>query len=39
MLANTAKKRTYVNTGIYINNILLKITSADRGSNRSKDND
>ena len=39
MLTNTTKKRTHVNTELYVNNILLKITSADRGSNRNEDND
>lgn len=39
MLTNTVKKWTYVNTELYVNNVLLKITSADRRLNRIDDND
>ena len=39
MLMNTAKKRNHGNTELHVNNILLKITSADREPNRNKDND
>lgn len=39
MLTNKTKKRTHVNTELYVNNILLKITSADRRLNRIDDND
>lgn len=39
MLTNTTKKRTHVNTELYVNKILLKITSADRRLNRIDNND
>lgn len=39
MTNRTAKVRTGVHTQSYVINILLKITSADRGSNRNEDND
>ena len=39
MTNKTAKVRTDMNTQSNMINILLKITSADRGSNRNENND
>ena len=39
MITKTAKVRTDVNSQLNVINILLKITSADRESNRNEDND
>ena len=38
MITKTAKVRTYVNTQLNVISFLLKITSADRASNRIVDN-